>query len=257
MSRGLTLSHHRLERTPPGDGYPARHRPGVVGQHRRVPVPQARTQPRRGAGGGLRLHRRGQPAPMPRSSRPSRSATTGTSLTTSNTSSCRPRSAGGVEGKTVCHFPEGVRALYPEDEILREFQVEAFIGHPLPDAAGRVPGLLAIMHTKPLANPGQVQSILQISAARAAAELERDYSGRRVAQARERHRADRRFGGHHRPRGRRDQCRQPGYVKTTGIPAYERDTRGYRREGPSRADWFGQEKPTTRKKPSGEHDAAF
>ena len=29
------------------------------------------------------------------------------------------------------------------------------------------------MHTKPLANPGQVQSILQISAARAAAELER------------------------------------------------------------------------------------
>ena len=73
----------------------------------------------------------------------------------------------------MCHFPEGVRKLYPEDEILREFQVEAFIGHPLTDASGRVLGLLAVMHAKPLANPGQIQSVLQISAARAAAELER------------------------------------------------------------------------------------
>ena len=80
---------------------------------------------------------------------------------------------GSVECKTVCHFPEGVRKLYPEDEILREFQVEAFIGHPLTDASGRVLGLLAVMHAKPLANPGQIQSVLQISAARAAAELER------------------------------------------------------------------------------------
>ncbi len=80
---------------------------------------------------------------------------------------------GSVECKAVCYFPEGAGKLYPEDEILREFQVEAFIGHPLLDAAGNVLGLLAVMHSKPLTNHRQIQSILQISASRLVGELER------------------------------------------------------------------------------------
>src|SRR3989344_5738456 len=92
---------------------------------------------------------------------------------------------GSVGGKAVCHFPEGVQKLYPEDEILREFQVEAFIGHPLLDTTGQVLGLLALMHSKPLANPWQIQSILQISAARAAAELERLHSEKALRESEE------------------------------------------------------------------------
>jgi diguanylate cyclase (GGDEF)-like protein/PAS domain S-box-containing protein len=80
---------------------------------------------------------------------------------------------GSLGCRVVCHFPEGVRELYPEDETLRAFNVEAFIGHPLLDAAGKVLGLLAIMHSRPLADPQRIQFILQLSAARAAAELER------------------------------------------------------------------------------------
>lgn len=83
---------------------------------------------------------------------------------------------GSVGCQTVCYFPEGVRKRYPEDEILREFHAEAFIGHPLIGASGQVLGLLAIMHAEPLANPGQIQSILQISAARAVAELGRQHA---------------------------------------------------------------------------------
>lgn len=83
---------------------------------------------------------------------------------------------GSVGCQTVCYFPEGARELYPEDEILSEFHAEAFIGHPLIGASGKVLGLLAVMHTQPLANPGQIQSILQISAARAVAELERQHA---------------------------------------------------------------------------------
>ncbi|MBI3571271.1 MAG: EAL domain-containing protein [Gammaproteobacteria bacterium] len=80
---------------------------------------------------------------------------------------------GSVECKTVCDFPEGVRKLYPEDEILSEFNVEAFIAHPLYDVAGNVLGLLTVMHSRPIADRKQIRSILQICAVRAAMELER------------------------------------------------------------------------------------
>ena len=89
---------------------------------------------------------------------------------------------GSVECKTVCYFPAGAQKLYPEDEILKKFQVEAFIGHPLLDSAGRVLGLLAVMHTKPLANTEQIQSILQISATRIVGEIERKARRSRDAQ---------------------------------------------------------------------------
>ncbi len=80
---------------------------------------------------------------------------------------------GSVGCKAVCYFPKGVRKLYPEDEILREFHVEAFVGCPLVDGANNIIGLLAVMHGQPLPNHGQIQAVLQIAAARAAAELER------------------------------------------------------------------------------------
>ena len=145
---------------------------------------------------------------------------------------------GSVGGKTTCYFPEGVGKLYPEDEILREFQVEAFVGQPLLDASGRVLGLLAIMHGRPLPNPGQVQSILQISAARATAELERitaDAEWRKLSSAIE------------------QTDDSVAITDADGVieyvnPAYERHT-GYRRE-----EALGK-KPNISK--SGKHDAAF
>jgi diguanylate cyclase (GGDEF)-like protein/PAS domain S-box-containing protein len=79
---------------------------------------------------------------------------------------------GSVDCKTACYFPEGSQKLYPDDAIMRRFQSEAFIGQPLLDASGEVLGLLAIMHGKPLSNAKQIQSILQISAARVVSELE-------------------------------------------------------------------------------------
>ena len=87
---------------------------------------------------------------------------------------------GSVGCRTACYFPEGSRKLYPEDGVMNRFQIEAFIGQPLLDAYGNVLGLLAIMHRKPLANAEQIQSILQISAARAVAELEHQRTASRV-----------------------------------------------------------------------------
>ncbi len=84
--------------------------------------------------------------------------------------------SGSVNLQTTYYFPEGARELYPEDEILSRYRIATFIGHPLLDASGQVLGLLAVMHTRPVTNPGQIQSILQISASRAVAELERRHT---------------------------------------------------------------------------------
>ncbi len=80
---------------------------------------------------------------------------------------------GSVACKTVCYFPEGALKLYPEDELLQEFQIQAFIGHPLLGPGGRVLGLLGVMHGKPLPEHDHIQSLLALSAARAVSELER------------------------------------------------------------------------------------
>jgi diguanylate cyclase (GGDEF)-like protein/PAS domain S-box-containing protein len=80
---------------------------------------------------------------------------------------------GSVGCKAVCTFPEGARKLYPEDEVLGEFRVEAFVGHPLTDSAGRLLGLLVVMHGRPLSDLSKVQALLEICAMRAASELER------------------------------------------------------------------------------------
>ncbi|WP_298039221.1 ATP-binding protein [uncultured Desulfuromonas sp.] len=72
-----------------------------------------------------------------------------------------------------CSFPRGVRERFPEDELLGQMGVESYIGIPLKDAKGKVIGLMAIMSGRPLRNWRRAHSLLQIYAARAAAELER------------------------------------------------------------------------------------
>lgn len=79
---------------------------------------------------------------------------------------------GKVECKTVCHFPDSANQLFPEDDLICRYGVETFIGHPLLGSGGRALGLLVVMHEKP-AEKKHIQSLLQICASCAAAELER------------------------------------------------------------------------------------
>lgn len=96
---------------------------------------------------------------------------------------------GSVECKSVCYFPEGAQKLFPEDDLIYRYGIEAFIGHPLLDSTGRVLGLLVVMHEKPIADEGQIQSILQICAGRAAVELERQHADQTLRESEERFRA--------------------------------------------------------------------
>jgi predicted ATPase/transcriptional regulator with GAF, ATPase, and Fis domain len=80
-----------------------------------------------------------------------------------------------IEG-AACHYPAQVQRFFPRDELLVELGVESFLGLPLLDARGQVIGHLAALDTRPMPAPPRGLSLLQIFAARAGAELERQRS---------------------------------------------------------------------------------
>ncbi|OGI51537.1 MAG: hypothetical protein A3E57_09005 [Candidatus Muproteobacteria bacterium RIFCSPHIGHO2_12_FULL_60_33] len=78
-----------------------------------------------------------------------------------------------VVGQRFCAYPDHVQQLFPQDKPLQEMGVESYMGAPLFDSAGAPIGLIALLHSQPLASYQRAESILTISAARAAGELER------------------------------------------------------------------------------------
>jgi diguanylate cyclase (GGDEF)-like protein/PAS domain S-box-containing protein len=80
---------------------------------------------------------------------------------------------GEVVGKAVCCFPASVCQLFPRDDALRNLQAESYLGVTLWDHAGTPIGLIALISRQALANLTWAESVLQIVAVRAGAELER------------------------------------------------------------------------------------
>ncbi|UPU34733.1 PAS domain S-box protein [Geomonas paludis] len=77
-----------------------------------------------------------------------------------------------VVGKSTCVYPQGVTALFPEDEILRDLAVEGYAAVPLWDSQGEGIGLLGVMSRSPLRNPPLIETLLGIASSRTAQELE-------------------------------------------------------------------------------------
>ncbi|BCR03122.1 hypothetical protein DESUT3_01910 [Desulfuromonas versatilis] len=89
-----------------------------------------------------------------------------------------------VRGKQ-CVYPEGVREQFPDIQLLKEWEVESYIGVPLIDSAGRVRGQIAVMHSRPIEEVAAATALLQIFGARAAAELERLTAERELVRSRD------------------------------------------------------------------------
>ncbi|MEW6038841.1 MAG: EAL domain-containing protein [Pseudomonadota bacterium] len=85
-----------------------------------------------------------------------------------------------VLGRSLCCFPREVRALFPDDAMLRDMAVESYAGVPLWDSTGAAIGLIAVMDGKPMGDPESVTALLQLVATRVAAALERDRSERQL-----------------------------------------------------------------------------
>ncbi|MGC9502379.1 MAG: PAS domain S-box protein [Baaleninema sp.] len=77
-----------------------------------------------------------------------------------------------------CMYPEGVLQRFPNACRLEAMQAEGFAAAPLVDGAGRVLGLIAVVSRHAIETPHLVEDILNVFAARASSELERQTAER-------------------------------------------------------------------------------
>lgn len=82
----------------------------------------------------------------------------------------------------VCIFDRGVQELFPEDHLLVVYGIHAYAGIPLLHRDGTVAGVMVVLFNAPLAETALVQSTLQIFAARASAELDRQVADARIRE---------------------------------------------------------------------------
>jgi PAS domain S-box-containing protein len=87
---------------------------------------------------------------------------------------------GGDEG---CFYIQGVSREFPGDNLLTSMEVEGYIGTPLRDSAGRTLGVMAALSCRPLVNRELAESLFQLFAVRAAAELERRQTEEELREA--------------------------------------------------------------------------
>lgn len=72
-----------------------------------------------------------------------------------------------------CAFPREVAREFPDDLMLTENGIQAYVGCSLADSSGQPLGIIAIMFRSPLEDTRLAESLLRIFAVRASAELER------------------------------------------------------------------------------------
>ncbi len=80
------------------------------------------------------------------------------------------------------HHPRGARAAFPADPVLAHSDAEAYVGLPLLASDRSIIGFIAALFPAPLDAPDRVDSLLQIFAARAAGELERQRADRQLRE---------------------------------------------------------------------------
>jgi PAS domain S-box-containing protein len=78
-----------------------------------------------------------------------------------------------VVGQATCSHTTGVQQMFPEDQLLVDMGVDAYIGTPLFDSNGTPIGLLVVLNSKPMQDIDKVQPVMEIFAARTGTEIER------------------------------------------------------------------------------------
>lgn len=93
-----------------------------------------------------------------------------------------------LQGRTMS-FPADVQKLFPEEAALAAMHAHAYLGTPLLDGSATPIGHLFIIHDKPIPNHELAHSVLILTAARAAAELDHRMIVRRLVEAETRYHA--------------------------------------------------------------------
>ncbi|PKI16356.1 GAF domain-containing sensor histidine kinase [Colwellia sp. 12G3] len=81
-----------------------------------------------------------------------------------------------VADNGVCFYLKDVCSFYPEDQLLLDMKIQAYIGTPLVDSKHQVIGLIVALYETEQTNEDETGSLFQLFSGRIAAELERlDY----------------------------------------------------------------------------------
>lgn len=83
------------------------------------------------------------------------------------------------------YYPEKAQELFPDDQLLVEWEVESYLGVRLLDSVGKEIGSIVVMDDKPLLNGDSVKIILSIVALRGQAELIRQETDKELSLAKE------------------------------------------------------------------------
>jgi formate hydrogenlyase transcriptional activator len=75
--------------------------------------------------------------------------------------------------KGTCSYSADVSKAFPKDALLREMNVQAYVGTPLFGAQGQPLGVMVALYCRPLENPALAEMILNLFSARTGAEIER------------------------------------------------------------------------------------
>ena len=76
----------------------------------------------------------------------------------------------------LCSYGERVQNYFPDCDVLRELQIESYVGLPLLNLEQQAIGVLCILDSKPLQIDDRTQALLTIFAARAASEVQRKWA---------------------------------------------------------------------------------
>lgn len=94
--------------------------------------------------------------------------------------------AGGPYQEVIAHqarfYLEEVQAIFPEEQLFKDYHIEAYLGVALRDSAGKVIGLLLVLHCQALTELDFIEEVLSIFADRASAELERQQADKAQKQ---------------------------------------------------------------------------
>ena len=78
-----------------------------------------------------------------------------------------------VADNSICCYREQVCATFPNDQLLIDMKIEAYLGIPLHDSKQKVMGLIVALYEQPLKDESNVVTLFQVFSGRIAAELER------------------------------------------------------------------------------------
>ncbi len=70
-----------------------------------------------------------------------------------------------------CYYPFDVQEQFPEDQYLRDFGIESYMGTPLCSSEGHLIGMIALMHTATIAPASLIETFLTILSPRVEEEL--------------------------------------------------------------------------------------